>query len=105
MRLTVTHTISVFAAGGTLLTNGCPIYARSATINGTVDDPDAIIIIEETPDCPGDVDGDGVVSGVDLAIVLGAWGSNDADADVSGDGTVDGVDLAIVLGAWGVCTN
>ena len=93
------------ANGGTLITNGCPIYARSATINGTVDDPDAIIIIEEAPGCPGDADGNNVVDGVDLAIVLGAWGSNDAAADVSGDGTVDGVDLAIVLGAWGGCSG
>ena len=46
-----------------------------------------------------------MVDGVDLAIVLGAWGSNDAAADVSGDGTVDGVDLAIVLGAWGGCSG
>ena len=94
----------VVAAGGSLITNGCPVYVRSATINGTVDDPDAIIVVEETPPCLGDLDGNGVVNGVDLAMLLGAWGSSNAEADVSGDGTVDGVDLAIVLGAWGGCS-
>ena len=55
--------------------------------------------------CVGDVNGDDVVDGVDLAFILGAWGSDDVNADVSGDGTVDGVDLALVLGAWGACSE
>ena len=93
----------VVASGGTLITNGCRVYARTAMIDGTVDDPDAIVIVEDTPDCLGDIDGNSVVNGVDLAFVLGAWASSDAAADVSGDGTVDGMDLAIVLGAWGIC--
>jgi hypothetical protein len=62
----------VVSAGGTLLTNSCPIYARSATIDGTVDDPGNIIIVEDG--CVGDLDDNGFVNGVDLAYVLGAWG-------------------------------
>lgn len=53
---------------------------------------------------PGDVNGDGVVNGIDLAAVLGAWGNcppkGACPADVTGDGTVDGVDLSVVLGNW-----
>ena len=56
-------------------------------------------------DCPADLDGDGGVNGLDLAIVLGAWGSSDATADFTGDGLVDGADLAAILGAWGGCTE
>jgi len=47
-----------------------------------------------------DVNGDGVVSGPDLTILLAAWGTNDANADIDGSGTVEGPDLAILLAAW-----
>jgi hypothetical protein len=56
--------------------------------------------------CPGDVDGDGAVNGIDLAIVLARWGGPSKDyprADANDDGTVDGADLAALLGAWGSC--
>jgi hypothetical protein len=56
--------------------------------------------------CPGDVDGDGAVNGIDLAIVLARWGGPSKDypnADANDDGTVDGADLAALLGAWGPC--
>ncbi|MFM7261041.1 MAG: dockerin type I domain-containing protein [bacterium] len=53
--------------------------------------------------CAGDVDGDGQVSGTDLAALLSAWGSSNAAADVNGSGTVDAEDLTVVLGAWGPC--
>jgi hypothetical protein len=55
--------------------------------------------------CLGDLDGDGFVSGSDLAVLLGSWGacagSCIADLDESGD--VNGADLATLLGAWGAC--
>jgi len=53
--------------------------------------------------CPGDLDGDGVVSGPDLSLILGSWGTTDQNADLDGDGMVGGSDLALVLGAWGDC--
>ncbi len=56
--------------------------------------------------CPGDVDANGVVNGVDLASVLVAWGSIGAKypgSDANDDGMVDGIDLAIVLDGWGAC--
>jgi len=49
-----------------------------------------------------DIDGDGVVDGTDLAVLLGHWGEcTDCQADFNGDRMVDGNDLAILLGAWG----
>lgn len=56
------------------------------------------------PDCP-DLTGDCLVDGADLAVILAAWGSDDAASDFDGSGTVDGVDLATVLGGWGVCVT
>ena len=48
-----------------------------------------------------DIDGDGIVSGIDLGALLGAWGSADSAADLDRDGNVSGIDLGILLGAWG----
>ena len=52
-------------------------------------------------DPPGDLDGDGVVGGADLGLLLAAWGSADPEADLDGSGTVDGSDLGLMLASWG----
>jgi hypothetical protein len=52
-----------------------------------------------TPD--PDIDGDGLVDGADLAILLGHWGAcGDCPADLDGDGVVGGGDLAVLLATW-----
>lgn len=51
----------------------------------------------------GDIDGNGVVNGADLGLLLGAWGSSDRAADLNADGEVTGADLGILLGNWGPC--
>ncbi|MBX3354224.1 MAG: VCBS repeat-containing protein [Phycisphaeraceae bacterium] len=49
----------------------------------------------------GDLNGDGLVNGIDLAIVLGNWGAcGGCPADLNGDGVVNGADIAILLGNW-----
>lgn len=68
--------------------------------NSTVNNPQLIITYTPPPANPADVNNDGFVNGVDLAIVLGAWGSANAQADIDDNGTVDGVDLASVLASW-----
>lgn len=52
--------------------------------------------------CPGDLSGDAIVNGADLAQLLGQW-SGAGPADLNGDGVVNGADLAALLGAWGAC--
>lgn len=47
-----------------------------------------------------DINGDGIVDGADLALILSAWGTSDSEADLNGDGIVDGADLALVLANW-----
>jgi len=55
-----------------------------------------------TPTSPADLNGDGVVNGDDLGILLGAWGPAPGNpADLNGDGAVNGDDLGIMLGDWG----
>jgi hypothetical protein len=57
----------------------------------SIDLPDAV---------PGDIDGDGIVNGADLALLLGAWGSTKSSADLNDDNFVNGADLVILLGNW-----
>ena len=56
--------------------------------------------------CVADLNGDGVVGGEDLAVLLAFWGScktSDCPADFDGDGAVTGADLSVLLASWGVC--
>lgn len=60
-------------------------------------------IVRFTPDpaFPQDINGDGVVNGLDLASLLADWGTGAARSDMNDDGKVDGFDLGILLSAWG----
>jgi len=54
--------------------------------------------------CPEDLNGDDVVDGADLGLLLGSWGEmGQVPGDLDGSGTVDGADLGLLLGAWGPC--
>ncbi len=54
---------------------------------------------EAPPAVEGDLDGDGMVNGADLAILLGAWGTA-GPGDLNGNGVVEAQDLATLLGNW-----
>lgn len=49
----------------------------------------------------GDINHDGSVNGIDLAYVLGDWGTANPRSDLDHDGLVSGSDLATVLANWG----
>ena len=55
--------------------------------------------------CPADLITDGIVDGIDLAAILGAWGTSGGihGGDIDFDGIVSGSDLAFVLSGWGPC--
>jgi len=67
---------------------------------GSADSGEAEIGIEQS--CTGDIDGDGMVSSADLAILLSQWGLT-GPADLDGSGEVDSADLSTLLSAWGGC--
>jgi hypothetical protein len=46
-----------------------------------------------------DLNLDGIVDGVDLGLLLAAWGTD--LADLNGSGVVDGADIGVLLGRWG----
>jgi hypothetical protein len=79
--------------------------------------PDATEIAQGMPDvdgngvpdncqCLADINETGNVNGIDLAIVLGVWGTTGSKyptADINHDGVVNAEDLGIVLAGWGPC--
>jgi len=78
-----------------VFTNGCGSIA-SAAVSVTV-----------ASSCPADLNGDGIVTGSDLGILLGEWGTSGGStgADLDGNGIVSGSDLGILLGDWGPCAG
>jgi hypothetical protein len=61
---------------------------------------DWLLELRDTPFVAADIDGDGVVDGNDLGLLLASWGGTGA-ADIDGDGRVDGNDLGALLAGWG----
>lgn len=54
--------------------------------------------------CPGDTNGDNVVNGADLSVLLSQFGQSVAagtGADFNGDGVVNGADLSVLLSSFG----
>ncbi len=49
-----------------------------------------------------DLDGDGVVDGADVGLLLNNWGGS-GTGDINGDGIVDAADLGLLLSNWGDC--
>lgn len=65
-------------------------------------DLDSVVLVST---CPADLNGDGTVDALDLAVLLGAWGStSDPASDINASGLTDASDLAVLLGSWGPCT-
>ena len=51
---------------------------------------------------PADLNGDGVVNGADVGLLLSEWGPCvGCPGDLNGDGVVDGADFGLLLAAWG----
>ena len=65
---------------------------------------DALASLMGADDCPGDLDGSGVVDGADFGLLLAAFGSADPDADLDGSGVVNGSDIGLLLAKWGPCS-
>jgi hypothetical protein len=56
--------------------------------------------VQIAPSNPADLNGDGVVNGADLGILLGGW-NQPGVTDLNGDGVTNGADLGVLLGSWG----
>jgi len=82
------------------ISNGTAIVgAPLAQNNSAVQTGAAYLFDAPVATNPADLNGDGVVNGADLAILLTQWGTN-GPADINNDGVVNGADLAILLTNW-----
>lgn len=73
----------------------CDIAAGAADVDGN-GIPDSCL-----PVTGPDLNGDGLVNGADLTILLGSWGPcGGCPADLDGNGSVGAADLAVLLAAW-----
>ncbi|MCH2132201.1 MAG: M6 family metalloprotease domain-containing protein [Phycisphaerales bacterium] len=63
--------------------------------------------IPDECECPGDVDGNGVVNVDDMLKIIGNWGCQDScpNSDVNDDGVTDINDLLLVFDSWGTCAR
>ncbi len=67
---------------------------------------DGLFVLPPGPGCPADLDTDGTVGGIDVLLLLGAWGGCEGfrcagDLDLDGQVGVD--DLVRLLASWGRC--
>ena len=90
------------ASVSTLVFENQSVLIRIGSPDGSTGTGDLSIVCTpfEEP-CPEDLNGDGIVNGADLGLLLGSWGTS--GQDINGDGIVDGADLGLLLGAWGDC--
>lgn len=90
------------------------IYLNGARGNGAgdVDIPCWVVsafachgmeVVIPPDDCPHDLNLDDRVDTGDMLVVIGAWGT--AQADINGDGTTDVSDLLELFGGWGDCPD
>ena len=103
---------SLFPTGGmTVDLAGLPRYVDVVAVADTGVGPAPVIDrgAYELPDapppppaCAPDLNGDEQVDGIDLGVLLSAWGTN-GEGDLNDDGSVDGIDLGVMLSAWGAC--
>jgi hypothetical protein len=76
-----------------------------SSVCGAVATPWAMLTVTPPPACPGDANGDGLVTFADITSVLQNWGENYAPnsgpGDADGGGIVDFADVTSVLQHWG----
>lgn len=93
---------TIIAATGGTITGSFDFVSSPVTVDIEYGRSTVTLLVTAVP-VPGDVNGDGVVDGADLGILLSAWGECvECAADLNGDGVVDGADLGMLLSAWTV---
>ena len=80
-------------------TNGHVFAATLATVS---DGSGAQVASYATPALPGDVNFDGVVNGLDIALVASHWlqSGNGVAGDANFDGVVNGLDISLIASNW-----
>lgn len=75
-------------------------FVRISNFSG-MQSPEIDAIADVSPQSQiGDINGDGQINGMDLGLLLAAWGSANPLADLDHDGIVGGGDLGLLLVGW-----
>ena len=86
--------------------NFASILVSGNTGEGTISGNFELVMIADadSPVCADDPDlnGDGLVDGTDLTILLGSWAAPGGPADINCDDIVNGFDLSILLAGWSI---
>ena len=72
--------------------------ATGSVVEAGLDDFQVSALSCIPPFVPADLNQDTLVNGIDMAILLGAWGSS--GGDINNDGNTDGTDLTLLLAGW-----
>lgn len=63
--------------------------------------------IDPCPGCDADLDGNCIVNGADMGLLLANWGTcgdpSNCPGDLDFNGVINGSDLGLILAAWGNC--
>ena len=94
------------ASVNTLVLAGQTVVIRVGSPRDLVTGEGVLNIVFDSLDdpCPEDLNGDEIVNGADLGLLLAAWGTDQYDVDGNGDG-ISGSDLGLILAAWGKCAG
>ncbi len=86
---------------GIVVEGDAPWITATITEIAWESEPDTPIVVGCAPS--PDLNGDGMVDGFDLGLLLGAWGAvpPGSAGDLNADGMVDGADLGALLQQWG----
>ena len=80
------------------------IVVNGTTSEGAITGTFTLVMVADAdaPACTeeSDIDGNGIVDGSDLTLLLASWNATDGPADINCDGIVDGTDLTQLLGSW-----
>ncbi|MCA9286109.1 MAG: hypothetical protein KDA22_12870 [Phycisphaerales bacterium] len=88
------------AASGQLVVVGQPLTGTAAGLDVSMAIGFVPIVIASPIPILGDLDGNGVVDGADLGLLLSNWNESGI-GDLNADGIVDGSDLGLLLANWG----
>ena len=94
--------VGLLAQSATPIDANNPQYAGLLGV-GRVNAAGAVLLGPPVPSI-ADINGDFVVNGLDLAMVLSAWGTcgtTNCAEDFDGNGAVDGADLSLLMANWG----
>ena len=63
-----------------------------------------VLVMRSPLACAADLSGDGVITALDIAILLTMWGTTNPQLNLAGPDMIDAVDMATLISAWGPCS-